>query len=154
MEWRRHGSIASLGFIRLSKWDLNSESGGVASLKMLSDRDPFQSIATQIAFESLPSVRALHLSPTAPPVSLADSDASSIQERISWSVSWNIVLKSWSACRPISGGGVSTRVCVTLGIHILDQWSPTWGEFPPRGEFGHLLGGMSNFQKQYNTCLG
>ena len=37
----------------------------------------------------------------------------------------------------------------------LDQWSPTWGEFP-QGEFGHLWGGggMSNFQKQYNTCLG
>ena len=37
------------------------------------------------------------------------------------------------------------------------QWSPTWGEFPPRGEFGHLGGGgqmqMSNFQKQYNTSL-
>jgi len=22
----------------------------------------------------------------------------------------------------------------------VDQWFPTWGEFPPRGEFGHFRG--------------
>jgi len=30
---------------------------------------------------------------------------------------------------------------------ILHQWFPTWGEFPPRGKFGHFRGGIKILKK-------